>query len=63
MFQKLVNPAFLTDMRPLLQTDRAGALTDEALKATFVKVMMELIDRIPGDEWANAGEMRERFGL
>jgi len=63
MFQKLVNPAFFTDMRPLLSTDRAKALTDETLKATFVRVMQELIDRIPGDEWAKAGEMRERFGV
>lgn len=63
MFQKLVNPAFFIDMRPLLSTDRAKALTDEMLKATFVRVMKELIDRIPGDEWAKAEEMRERFGV
>ncbi|MGH7073747.1 MAG: nucleotidyl transferase AbiEii/AbiGii toxin family protein [Stellaceae bacterium] len=63
MFQKLANPTFFTDMRPLLQTDRARALNDEALKATFVRVMNELIDLIPGDEWAKAGEMRERFGV
>ena len=58
-----LNPTFFTDMRPLLQTDRARALTDETLKATFVRVIKELIDRIPGDEWAKAGEMRERFGV
>lgn len=63
MFQKLANPTFFTDMRPLLATDRAKALTDETLKTTFVRVMKELIDRIPGDEWAKAGEMRERFGV
>lgn len=63
MFQKLANPTFFTDMRPLLQTDRARALNDETLKATFVRVMNELIDLIPGDEWAKAGEMRERFGV
>lgn len=63
MFQKLVSPAFFTDMRPLLPTDRAKALTEEALKAAFARVMSELIDRIPGDEWAKAAEMRERFGV
>jgi predicted nucleotidyltransferase component of viral defense system len=63
MFQKLVNPVFFTDMRPLLATDRAKALTDETLNAAFATVMTELIDRIPGDEWARAGEMRARFGL
>ena len=63
MFQKLANPTFITDMRPLLQTDRARALNDETFKATFVRVMNELIDLIPGDQWAKAGEMRERFGV
>ncbi|MGE3148441.1 MAG: nucleotidyl transferase AbiEii/AbiGii toxin family protein [Pseudorhodoplanes sp.] len=63
MFQKLANPTFFTDMRPLLPTDRAKTLTDETLKTTFVRVMKELIDRIPGDEWAKAGDMRERFGV
>jgi predicted nucleotidyltransferase component of viral defense system len=63
MFQKLVNPSFFIDMRPLLPTDRAKTLTDETLKTIFVRVMKELIDRIPGDEWAKAEEMRERFGI
>lgn len=63
MFQKLVNPTFFTDMRPLLPTGHAQALTDAALNAAFVRVMKELIDRIPGDEWAKAGEMRERFAI
>ncbi len=61
MFQKLVKPTFFIDMRPLLPTDRARTLTNETLKVIFVRVMKELIDRIPGDEWAKAGEMRERF--
>ncbi len=32
IFQKLVNLTFFTDMRPLLQTDRAKALNDETLR-------------------------------
>lgn len=63
MFQKLVNLGFFIDMRPLLPTDLAKALTEETLKAAFAKVMKELIDRMPGEEWAKAGEMRKRFGL
>ncbi|TCR78731.1 nucleotidyl transferase AbiEii/AbiGii toxin family protein [Rhizobium sp. BK376] len=63
MFQKLVNPGFFTDMGPLLPTDLAKALTEETLKAAFAKVMKELIDRMPGEEWAKAEEMRKRFGL
>lgn len=43
----------------LLQMDRAKALTDETLKATFARVMKELIDRIPGDE---LGERRGNEG-
>lgn len=62
MFQKIANPTFFTDMRSLLSTERARP-TNETLEATFVQVMKELIDRIPGDEWAKAGEMRERFGV
>lgn len=61
MFQKLFNPTFFTDLRPLLQPDRARTLTDETLKTAFVRLMKELIDRIPGDEWAKAEDMRERF--
>ncbi|WP_292223549.1 hypothetical protein [Mesorhizobium sp.] len=49
-------------MRPLLQIDRAKALTDKLIKATFVRVK-ELTDRVPGDGWAKAAEMRERFGF
>ncbi|MEZ2224309.1 nucleotidyl transferase AbiEii/AbiGii toxin family protein [Rhizobium sp. RCC_161_2] len=63
MFQKLVDPGFFTDMSPLLPTDLAKALTGETLKAAFSRVMKELIDRMPGDEWAKAVEMRKRFGL
>ncbi|MBB3965759.1 nucleotidyl transferase AbiEii/AbiGii toxin family protein [Rhizobium metallidurans] len=63
MFQKLVNPGFFIDMAPLLPSDLAKALTEETLRAAFAKVMKELIDRMPGEEWAKAGEMRKRFGL
>lgn len=49
--QQLVNPTFSpTCVRPLLQTDRARALNDGTLKATFARVMKELINLIPGDE-------------
>jgi len=58
MFQKLANPTFFTDMRPLLSTDRAKALSEMILKATFARVMQERIDRTPGDEWAMAVKMR-----
>ena len=63
MFAKLVNPSFFVDMRPLLPAERADALTDDALKAAFTRVMEQLIERMPGAQWARADEMRERFGF
>jgi predicted nucleotidyltransferase component of viral defense system len=63
MFAKLANPAFLTDMRPLLPADRAALLTDETAKAAFMKVFHELVGLIPGEPWARTPEMRERFGI
>lgn len=63
MFQKLANSNFFIDMRPLLSTERAKTLTDKTLKAAFGRVMEELIGRIPGEEWAKAEKMRERFGV
>jgi hypothetical protein len=63
MYQKLATPAFSLTCARCSRRDRARALTEEALKAAFTKVMMELSDRIPGDEWAKADEMRGRFGL
>jgi hypothetical protein len=62
MFAKLVNRSFFTDMRPLRPADRADSLTEESLKAAFVRVE-QLIERIPGAPWTRADEMRERFGL
>ena len=63
MFAKLANPAFLTDMRPLLPAARAALLTDEAAKAAFTRVFSVLIERIPGAPWIRTPEMRERFGI
>lgn len=63
MFAKLANPAFLTDMRPLLPADRAAQLTDEAAKAAVTSVFSQLVARIPGDPWVRTPEMCERFGI
>jgi nucleotidyltransferase AbiEii toxin of type IV toxin-antitoxin system len=63
MFAKLANPAFLTDMRPLLPADRAVLLTEEATKAAFTRVLSNLVELIPGEPWVRTPEMRERFGI
>ncbi|MFN0193268.1 MAG: nucleotidyl transferase AbiEii/AbiGii toxin family protein, partial [Aestuariivirga sp.] len=63
MFAKLANPEFFTAMRPLLPTDQAERLKENSLKKAFERVVRELIDRMPGDPWVRADEMRQRFGL
>ena len=63
MFEKLANPTFLADMRPLVSSDRAASLNEETAKDAFQKVLSELIDLIPGDDWKQAADMLKRFAL
>lgn len=63
MFAKLIDPRFLTDMRPLLPAPQAEALTDAATMAAFNRVFAEVIDRLPGDPWLRCEEMKARFGV
>ena len=63
MFAKLANPAFLTDMRPLVPVDRAETLNEETAKDAFRRVLSELIDLIPGEDWKQTPDMIERFAL
>ena len=63
MLAKLAEPAFLTDMRPLVSSDRAETLNEETMKNSFRQVFSELIDLIPGDDWKQTPDMIERFVL
>jgi hypothetical protein len=63
MFQKLVNPGFLADIRPLLTAAEADQLTDEAMRAAFADVFTRLVAGLPGEPWARTVEMAERFGV
>lgn len=63
MFAKLVNPGFLTDIRPLLSADAAAALTDEGMKKAFMDVFEAFIVQLPGDPWARTEDMLARFEL
>ena len=63
MFAKLAGPAFLTDMRPLVSSDRAETLNEETMKDAFRQVFSELIELIPGDDWRQTPDMIERFAL
>ncbi len=63
MFPKLANPAFLTDMRPLVSAEHAETLDEDSTKEAFRRVLRELIDLIPGDDWARTPDMIERFAI
>jgi len=63
MFQKLVNPGFLADIRPLLTAAEAERLTDEAMRAAFADVFTRFIAGLPGEPWARTAEMAERYGI
>jgi hypothetical protein len=63
MVGKLAGPRFLIDMKPLLPAAKAEALTEETTLRSFRRVYDSFIDRLPGQSWARADEMKERFGL
>lgn len=63
MFAKLQNPGFLSDMRPLLMPEQAARLTEEEMRAAFVRVFRGFITSLRGDPWQKTAEMTERFGL
>jgi len=63
MFAKLANPRLLIDMRPLLPSAQAVALSEEATKDAFERVFKGLVVKIAGDAWVRTDEMKERFGL
>ena len=63
MFAKLANPAFLTDMRPLVSAERAENLDEDSTKEAFRRVLRELIDLIPGENWAQTPKMLDRFAI
>jgi hypothetical protein len=63
MFTKLAKPRLLTDMRPLLPSAQAEALSEDATKEAFERVFEGLVVRIADETWARTDEMKERFGL
>ena len=63
MLAKLVDPGFLSDIRPLLSARDADALSDESMNAAFMDVFDVLIAQIPGNPWARTDDMKKRFGL
>lgn len=63
MFEKLDDPNFMRDVRPLLAAKARDAFDDKAAMAAFVTVFDRIIARMPGNAWARTPAMRERFGV
>ncbi len=63
MFEKLQNPNFLSDIRPLLSADAAERLTDEEITRSFESVFSTLIVAIPGKPWARSEDMKQHFDI
>jgi len=63
MFAKLASPRFLSDMRPLVTAEQAENINEDTIRNAFEAVFVELVQRIPGNEWAKTPEMMEKFGF
>ena len=63
MFDKLDDPSFLADVRPLLSADEAEKLEESTANAAFSVVFTEFIKHIPGKPWAETGEMAKKFQM
>ena len=63
MFAKLAKPRFLLDVRPLLSAGQAEALTQESAAASFRRVFVTLVDRLPGKPWGRTPGMKQRFDI
>jgi hypothetical protein len=47
----------------MLSPDRAGLLTEDAIRRAFVAVFMRLISIMPGASWAKTSAMKKKFGI
>ncbi len=63
MLAKLRNPYFAADIRPLLAADRAKALSDDAIKVAFGKVLHRLVALLPGEPWAETRARLSHHGI
>lgn len=63
MWEKLENPSFLADVRPLLSADEAEKFDKKAERAAFVAVFTTFIKRIPGHAWADTPAMAGKHGM
>lgn len=63
MFDKLENPDFLADVRPLLAADEAENFDDRAGRTAFSVVFLSFIKKISGVAWATTPEKAKEFKM
>jgi uncharacterized protein (DUF736 family) len=63
MFNKLDDPVFLADVRPLLAAEEAAKFDDKAARAAFARVFSTFIKRFPGKAWKRTSEKAKEFGM
>ena len=63
MFEKLDDPNFMADVRPLLAADVRDSFDGVAATAAFTGVFDRIIRLMPGTAWALTPEMIKRFEL
>ncbi len=63
MFAKLAQGRLRQDVRPLLPAAWAEAMTESAQAESFQRVFVNLVERLPGANWARTTAMKARFGI
>lgn len=63
MFAKLEAPHLLLDVRPLLPVDKQETMNESAMTESVRQVLAQIIDRFPGDPWAETPAMMEKYGI
>lgn len=63
MLAKFARPDLLGDMHALLTLDRADALDAAAGRAAFLRVFIDLIERLPGQRWGRTDDVAGQLGL
>ena len=63
MWEKLDDPSFLADVRPLLAADDAEEFDNHAERAAFVPVFTKFIKCIRGNTWAETLATAVKFDM
>lgn len=63
MLAKYARRDLLGDISALLTPDQADALDDAAVRAAFIRVFTDLIQRLPGQRWGQTDDVAGQLGL